>query len=207
MKLHYHPMSQNARKAYFVAHYLGQPLTTHLVDIAKGEGKNASYLQLNPNGKVPTLEDGDYVLWESNAICNYIALKKPGNSLYPSDPRITADVNRWQSWELAHWAPTLFIFYFENMIKQFTGAGAADPAQLERGRRELDQYGGVLEAHLASRSYLVGNQLTLADVSVASHLMHTEMGKLPLENFPNIRRWFADFQQSPSWQAWHSVTK
>lgn len=200
MKLYIHPLSQNARKARIVARLLDIPVDEQMVDLMKGEGQRPEHLALNPNGMVPVLQDGDFVLWESNAICQYLASKKP-NPLWPDDGRRRADVSRWQYWELAHWAPALFFYFRENMIKKFMGGGDPDPAELKKGEEQLIRFGRVLNDHLSAHRYLVGDGLTLADISVASHLMHADMGKVPLHLYPHVKRWFSEISLMPAWQA------
>src|SRR5262245_58070887 len=102
MKLYGFPPSPNTWKVRAVAVHLGVPLDLELVDLTKP--RTAEYLALNPTGRAPTLVDGDFVLWESTAIMQYIA-SRPANSLWPNDARTRADIMRWQSWQLAHLSP------------------------------------------------------------------------------------------------------
>src|SRR5215510_3316885 len=102
MKLYGFPHSPNTWKVRAVAAHLGLPLELHVVDLTKGEQRAPGYLALNPTGRTPTLIDGDLVLWESTAIMQYLAERKP-NALWPSDARKRADIMRWQSWQLQHW--------------------------------------------------------------------------------------------------------
>ncbi len=200
MKLYMHPLSQNARKARVVARLLELPLEEQSVDLMRGDGERTEYLALNPNGMVPVLRDADFVLWESNAICQYLASKAP-STLWPDDTRLRADISRWQCWELAHWGPALFHYFKENMIKQFMGGGAPDAAELRKGEEQFNRFGGVLNGHLSANRYLVGETFTLADLSVASHLMHAGMGKVPVQIFPHIQRWFDEISRLPAWRA------
>src|SRR5208337_2613528 len=101
MKLYGFPFSPNTWKVRAVAVHLGLPLEFALVDLTKGEQKTPDYLALNPTGRAPVLVDGDFKLWESVAILQYIASKTP-NALWPNDARARADITRWQSWQLAH---------------------------------------------------------------------------------------------------------
>ena len=78
-----------------VAAHLGVPLELEFVDLSKGAQHAPAYLALNPTGRTPTLVDGDFKLWESNAIMQYLAGQKP-NSLWPNDARARADITRWQ---------------------------------------------------------------------------------------------------------------
>src|ERR1700687_3089085 len=102
MKLYGFPPSPNTWQIRALAAYLGVPLEFELVDLTKGGSRTPAFLAINPTGRTPALVDGDFKLWETLAIMQYVASKKP-NALWPSDARIRADITRWQSWHLAHW--------------------------------------------------------------------------------------------------------
>src|SRR5947207_14125122 len=103
MKLYGFPPSPNTWKVRAVARHLGLPLELQLVDLTKGQQRSPDYLALNPTGRTPTLVDGDFILWESNAIMQYIADRK-SSTLWPDDARARADIARWDSWHLQHWS-------------------------------------------------------------------------------------------------------
>jgi glutathione S-transferase len=117
IELYVFPPSPRAFKVMAVATYLGIEPTLHTLDLIKGDQKSPEYAALNPNMRMPTLKDGDYVLWESNAIMQYLASKRPESGLLPSDEKGQLDVTRWQFWDLAHWDPTCAVFLFENVVK------------------------------------------------------------------------------------------
>jgi glutathione S-transferase len=102
MKLYGFPISPNTWKVRAVAAHIGIVIDNQLVDLSRGEQRTPDYLALNPTGRTPTLVDGEFVLWESNAIMQYFASGKP-NALWPDDARTRADIARWQSWQLEHW--------------------------------------------------------------------------------------------------------
>jgi len=168
------------------------------VDLLKGEHHAPDYLKRNPNGKVPTLVDGDFALWESNAIIQYLAAKHAGHGLWPADPRGQADVSRWQCWELAHWGPACSTLVFERFVKQFFGQGDPNPSEVARGEEELHRCAEVLDGHLRRRQWLVGDELTLADVSVGAWLAYSE--HYPVGQYPEIVRWYQRLAALPSWQ-------
>lgn len=199
MRLYLNPLSPNCRKALVTASHLGIPLETQLVELSKGEGRRPEYLQLNPNGKVPTLVDGDFALWESNAIMRYIAGKKP-NSLWPGDERVRADISRWQDWELAHWLPACSNHIFEYVIKQALGRGAPDVALVKKGEENFHRFAGVLNGHLANREYLAGEGLTLADISVGIWTAYADSARLPLDAYAHIKRWYKRLESLAAWQ-------
>ncbi len=98
MKLHVFPPSPRSFKVLVVVHQLGLECQPALCDLTKGEQKSGPYTEINPNQRVPALEDGELKLWESNAIIQYLATKKPESGLLPTDERSRADVSRWQFW-------------------------------------------------------------------------------------------------------------
>jgi glutathione S-transferase len=199
MKLYIHPASPFVRKVQMTALLLNIELETHFVDLFTGAGQTEEFLRINPNGKVPALVDGDFALWESNAIVQYLAASVAENPIAPRDARSHADVLRWQFWESSNWSPACAIFVYENVLKPMLGKGEADPEEIRKGEEKFHRFAKVLDDHLASRSWLVGENLTLADVSVASMLMYAEAGRYPLENYAHIHAWFGRIQQLPAW--------
>ena len=96
---------------------------------------NPEFVALNPNKRMPVLEDDGFVLWESNAILHYLASKKPESGLWPTDVKRQADVLRWLSWEAAHWTPACTPMAFERVVKKLSGQGDPDLGG-SRQRRE-----------------------------------------------------------------------
>jgi glutathione S-transferase len=129
--------------------------------------------------RMPTLKDGDYVLWESNAIAQYLASKRPESGLLPKDERARLDVTRWQFWELAHWHPACAIFAFENVVKPLLGLGEPDKAELAKGTEAFKRAATVLEGQLKDRKFVTGDTLTLADFSIGAAMNLAEMAHFP----------------------------
>jgi len=201
MKLYYHPASPFARKVLLAAALLGIEMETQLVDLFAGEGQAPDFLRLNPNGKVPTLVDGDFTLWESNAIIQYLAAQTPGTPLLPADGRGRTDILRWQFWEASSFTPACMVYVWENLLKPMLGQGEADPVELKKGEEKFHRAAKVLDAHLSAHPWLIGDTLTLADISVAPALMYAERGHYPLEGYPHIAAWFDKIKQLPAWAA------
>jgi glutathione S-transferase len=200
MKLVGFPPSPNTWKVRAVAAHLGIPLEFEFVDLTKGHSHTPDYLAFNPTGRTPTLIDGDLKLWESTAIMQYLASRKP-NSLWPDDAGTRADIMRWQSWSLAHFSkegcePLLF----QRIVKQILKLGPPDEAVIAQGLECFNRDAAVLDAHLAKQPYLVGKDVTLADFSVASLLFYAERAGLPLASYPNVKDWFARVSALPCWQ-------
>ena len=200
MRLYQHPMSANSRAATLAALLLEAPVELVFVDLAKGEQRLPAYLKLNPNHRVPVLEDGDFHLWESRAIMQYLADKTPGQALYPTEARARADVNRWLFWCGQHFAPSISIFFWENVVKPMIGRGAPDPEELKRGEPLFNEFAAVLDQHLTDRRWISGNSLTLADLSVAVAWACAAPGKAPVAWYANIQKWFMRIQELEVWQ-------
>ncbi len=200
MKLYFHPLSGNSRRVLLVATHLDVPLERVVVDLPKGEQRGAPHLRRNPNGRVPVLEDDGFLLWESRAIMQYLAEKTPGQTLLPTDARGRADVNRWLFWCAAHMAPANTILVFENFVKAVTGRGPADPAEVARGEALVAQHAPVLDAHLAGRTWVAQDRLTLADFSLAASFALAGPARLPIGDYANIRAWLGRVQELEAWK-------
>ncbi len=201
MKLHIVHGSPNCRKPLAVIHHLKLAVEVHPMSIPDGDLSKPDYLALNPNGMVPCLEDGDFKLWESNAIMRYLADAVPGNSLFPENRRTRADIDRWQCWELAHFNRATTAIVWENFVKGYFNIGTPDQAAIDTATQELHRFAPVLDRQVSTQPFVCGDQATLADYSIGCMLMYIEAGKLPLADYQNIQTWFARVQQLPGWAA------
>jgi len=200
MKLYFNPLSPNVRRVRLAAAVLGIELEEKLLDFSKGEHKSPEYLALNPNGAVPTLVDGDFVLTESRSIMQYLASKKPEAGLLPRDEAARADVTRWQFWDAAHFSPQLGTIVFEKMIKGMMGLGEPDNAKVSEALTNFRRFAAVLNQRLAGKQYVVGNSLTIADLTLASSLMYAKQTEVPVAEFPNIEAWLARVTALDGWK-------
>jgi glutathione S-transferase len=196
MKLYEHPFSSAAFKVRAVIHELGLPVTLIPVDMMKGEHKTAEFLAKNPNGKVPTLDDDGFLVWESNAILCYLAAHKPESGLLPADPRGMALVQQWLQWQASTFAPSVNEVMGETIYAKFMGRSkdeAKYAAGLENVRRDL----GVLEKTLTGQEFLTG-KLSLADFSLVSGLLLRSAMGVDLEAFPHVKAWVARMESRES---------
>ncbi|HET7848647.1 MAG TPA: glutathione S-transferase family protein [Pseudolabrys sp.] len=187
MKLYGFPLSPNTWKVRAVAAYLGLPLEMEFVDLARGASHAPDYLALNPTGRTPTLVDGDFTLWESNAIMQYIAGKKP-NQLWPDDARARADISRWLCWQLAHFdAEACQPLTFQRLVKKLVNLGTPDEAIVGRATEAFKRDAAILDAHFARQPYLAGASVTLADFAVTGSLIYWKEAEMPLAPYANLR--------------------
>jgi glutathione S-transferase len=199
MQLYGFPGSPNTWKVRALAAHLGIPIEFEFVDLAKGQQRTPEYQAINPTGRTPTLVDGDFTLWESNAIMQYLA-SQTKNTVWPDDARTRADIARWLSWQLAHWGPESCVpLIFQRLVKALLNLGPPDEAIVAKGTDAFHRDAKVLDAHLARQPYLVGDSVTLADFAVAAPLFHAAKAELPLAPYGHVRDWFARVSALPAW--------
>lgn len=202
MKLYTFPPSPNARKAAAVVAHLGlDDVERELVRLHKGEHREPGYLAINPMGKVPALRDGDLMLWESNAICQYLADRAGDASFFPEDAKMRADIARWLFWEASTWSPVIDVFTHENVRKPMLGMGEPDPLKLTDAEERFRPLAGLLNDCLAGRKFLLGNDVTLADFGVAGAATYVERGKIPIGDYPNIVAWWNRLNAIKGWSS------
>lgn len=200
MRLYHFPMSFNARRAVMTAIHLEVDVDLVLVDLAKGEQRKPEFLQRNPAGRVPVLEDGDFVLSESRAIMQYLADSTPGQTVYPKELRARANVNRWLFWSANHFTPAVSILNWEHRVKAFLGLGEPDPAAVKRGETLVIDNARILDAQLAGKQSIAGGRLSLADLALATPLMAIRQAKLPVNDFANLMVWLRRVEALDAWR-------
>jgi len=187
MRLHDFPFSPNCRKVRAVAYEVGIALEHVPVDLLTGEQRSAAFLARNPNGRVPVLEDGDLVLWESTAIIRYLAA---GTALLPTARRAAAEVDRWTAWQLAHLGPAMSKVAFERVVKRLTRRGPPDQALIDAGTAEFATMTAILDDALAGREYVAGT-LSIADFALAAHYSLAAACGLDVTPWPRVESWLA----------------
>jgi glutathione S-transferase len=204
MKLHTVVGSPNCRKVEAVIGHLGLAAEREYLDFFAGDLRQPAYLALNPNGMVPTLVDGGLVLWESNAILQYLADKAaaaPGGSdaLFPRDPVKRAEVVRWQCWELAHFNRALGVLSFETVAKPGFGLGPTNVPLAEAMKQNLARFAPILDAHLAGRAYVAGAGLTIADYSMIHLESFKEAVPFDWSPYPNLNAYYERMRKIEHW--------
>jgi glutathione S-transferase len=199
MKLYGFAPSPNTWKVRAVAAHLGIALDYEQVDLTKGGSHTPAFLAINPTGRTPALVDGDFKLWESNAIMQYLASQKP-NSLWPDSVRARADIMRWQSWQLAHWGKeSCEPLVFNRLVKKVLNLGPPDAAAIAKGLECFNRDAAVLDTHLAKQPYLAGKDVTLADFSVGAQLFFSQAADLPIAPYKKVQEWFGRVSALPCW--------
>ncbi len=199
MKLHTDPRSLNTTKVLWLLHHHEIPFELVTIDLTRQENRSEHFTTLNPNRRVPVLEDGDLILWESNAILQYLA-EKHQSDLLPQDLRGRAELQRWLSWQLAHWGPALGTLTFQRIAPHLFPGFQVDHKAVEEAQSQLDQLAPVLDGHLRGRQAVLG-QFGLADIALASFASERAQAGIDLSGYRHISNWLERLEAQPAFQA------
>ena len=197
LKLFYASQTRAGRPRWLLEE-IGAPYELARLDLSKGDHKKPEYLKINPNGTVPALVDGDLALFESAAICQYLADKFPDKRLAP--PAGTPARGRYYQW--IHYAmcglePPLVTMFMHTVMRP---EAQRNPALVEEARGQLKPVLGVIEQALAGRTYIVGDEFTTADVMIASTLGWARMMGLIGTDLPNMTAYLDRMMKRPAMQ-------
>lgn len=201
MELFIHPASPNCVAALAVARHLRQHLQVHTVDVMNGEHRGSEFRNLNPNGLVPVLRDGSFVLWETTAILSYFADVSPQGRLLPADAQGRSDVARWLSWGLAHWNVALQPFIYERVFKPMKQQGVSDEPRLQALVPKLHELADILDRRLAGHAFVGGDAISIADFYLAAFPMYSQAARLDFTGFRDVARWLSRMHALPEWMA------
>lgn len=199
MKLYYDPITVNCRKVVAGLDLIGANYDEERLNYFGGDHKQPAYTKINPNAELPALVDDDLVLWESNAILVYASEKLGNTTTYPTDPKIRADITRWNLWEASKWFPACYVYLVENVVKPILD-DVPDEAVLAEHAPTFHGAASILENALEGRDWLCDDHATIADIAMAAPMHLHAVQKLPLDDYPNIRGWMARVEALPCWQ-------
>jgi glutathione S-transferase len=194
--------SSNVQKVLWCCAELG--IEFERVDLGGPFGGNndPEYLELNPNGLVPTVKDGDLVMWESNTICRYLATTRNGAHLYPTDPAARTHVERWMDWQLASPGPPMGTLLF-GLVR--SRPEQRDQAAIEAGRLKALAAWTIVDEALEGRPFLAGSELTLAEIVLGTLVYRWHA--FPIERPPlqNLRAWYERLRQRPGFKKYIEI--
>jgi GST-like protein len=193
----YTAATPNGWKVSIALEEMGLPYEVRVVDFVTNEQKADWYVKLNPNGRIPTLIDDDFALFESGAILIYLA-EKTGRFL-PRDTQTRSRVIQWLMFQMSAVGPMMgqanvFLRYFPEKIQ---------PA-IDRYQREVTRLFGVLDRQLAAHEYIVGDY-SIADMALWPWVSGYEWSGVSVEEFSNLQRWLAKIGERPAVQAGRDV--
>ncbi|MFT3922429.1 MAG: glutathione binding-like protein [Myxococcales bacterium] len=196
IKLFGSPVSTCTRKVLTTLIETETPYEFTLVDLGKGEHKQAAHLTRQPFGQIPAIEDKGFELYESRAICRYLCAKT-GSSLVPSDLQRRALMDQWMSVEQSNFSPSAMKFVYHYVFKR-----NQDEAVLESANKMLDTVYATIAKPLAKSPYLTGDAFTLADIGYMPYIEYMQLSpaKATLEKYPSVVAWWERVSGRPSWK-------
>ncbi len=207
LKLYGDRIATCTMRAQVVLEELGREYELVQVSLSSGEHKTPEHLARQPFGKVPALEDGDFTMFESRAICRYLARGTPLAG--GEDTHQAALVDTWMEVEGHNYGPSVSGVVYEKVFKPMLFGGEPDQAVMDKHLKQLENVLDVYETTLSKKTYLAGDELSIADLV---HLPYTvyliEKGGItePFETRPNVWRWLTSLRELPSWQrVWSSA--
>jgi glutathione S-transferase len=186
------PTSINVRKVLWTCVELGLPF--------RREDWREEHAALNPNRMVPVVVDGDFTLWESNAICRYLCEREGRDALLPRAARERALVEQWMDWQATE-LNNAWRYAFMALVR--ASPAHTDPVQIEAGIASWNRHVGVLEAQLAATgAYVAGGRFTLADVVIGLSLNRWSMTPMARPDYPHVAAYLARLGERPGYRAW-----
>ena len=197
VRLYEHPLSGNAYKAKLLLHQLSVEYEGVTVDIFAGEHKKEEFSALNPNCKIPVLSDGDFVMWESNAILFYLANKFSPNPYLSDDPETYGLIAQWTFFGKTTIDPNLALARY---FAKFLPPDQVSPGVMEKLHAQGNVALAILEDHLSRTEFLSGDY-SIADIACYPYTMLCEEGGFDLEPYPSVRRWCGSVEGTPDFIA------
>jgi glutathione S-transferase len=200
--LYEHPDSPHCRKVRLLAAELGIPLERIKRDPRVGETRSADYLAMNPNGRVPTLVEGGFTVWESPAILKYLAAKHPERGLGGADTEAQAHVDQWLYWWVAGPEAAIDTLAWELIIKpKVLNQPGNDPGIVADAQARLDRFLPVLDKQLEGRDCIIG-PLSIVDFAIGPRLERSPaILKFDITPYRNIAAWLERLRAKPYWQS------
>jgi glutathione S-transferase len=188
--------SSNVQKVMWAIGELG--LAYERVDIGMEHGGNdrPAYLALNPNGLIPTVEDGDLVLWESNSIIRYLSGRYGAGTLEPADPKSRARASQWMDWQISTFQ-LVFTKTFWGMVR--TPPDRRDHAAIAESKAKSIAAAKILDAEL-SRHAFVADAFSMGDIPIGVFIFRFRQLVSERPALPNLERWYAMLETRPAFQ-------
>jgi glutathione S-transferase len=182
--------SVNVQKVLWCCDELVLPYERIDAGLQFGRNNEPDYLAMNPTGKIPTLVDDDFVLWESNSILRYLVLQYAESSLlYPPEPRLRASIDRWLDWALTTLQPAERPVFL-TLVR--TPAAGRDAVKLAEDLSAVTLLWRMLDNHLQGRFFFEGDNFTLADIVIGAYAKRWfGLDGVERPPLPNLQRWYS----------------
>ena len=168
------------------------------IDLFKGEHQSPEFAKVNPNKRLPVIDDDGFILWESNAILEYLGERE--GKLWPKDIRGKANALRWMFFEAAHVTPAVAMRVRNILVAPKVGR-KPDMGEVARADAALPPLLAVLDQNLTKSKWMAGDEFTLADCTYAPMFNTLRMAKFDLSPYPAALKYLAAWRERPSWAA------
>lgn len=201
--LYSNSLTVNSIKIALLCNAIGIKPDRKQVELHQGEQSTSQFLKLNPNGKVPVLVDGDFILSESNAILQYLShwYQSP---FWPSEIKAQSDVLKWLFWQSNGWNEAVGVFGHRRVVLPHWGFYGRQNLSQEH-MNKFHQVMTDFDRSLSGKRVLVGNDFTIADISLGSYLIFASEAQMPLDDYVNVSRWLGQLRDMPWWQKTRKV--
>ncbi len=200
IKIYGSPRS-SAGRVFWMLEELNLPYEAVKINMREKEHKGDAYLKLNPNGKVPCLAEGEFVIWESVAINNYLA-EKYAPHLLGATPEIRGTVQQWNLWSMLELQKPIIDIFIQ---KVFIPEDRRDLALIEKSQKSCPPLFKILNDALSSKKYLGGDTVTVADFNMASVVNITKAIEMDISAYKNIGGWMDALTQRPAFQKYSKL--
>lgn len=156
-----------------------------------------AYRALNPNGLVPTIEDEGFMLWESNAIVRYLCAKYGNGTLWPEDPAVRAESDKWMDWQTTTVWPSLRTVFW-GLVR--TPPEKRDMNAIEAARKKTGEILAILDAHLVKQEFVAGNSLTMGDIPLGTAVYRWIALDIERPPLRNLEAWYGRLATRPPYR-------
>lgn len=201
LKIYGADLSAPANKVRMVANALEIEYEYIRISIRDGEHRTEEYLKMHPAGKVPVIDDDGFVLFESDAISQYLATKK-NSSLYPGETKERALIDQWMDFISIHVGAAMGRVVFNRVFAPFAQV-PVDERSLSDGLKFLNRFLPVIDQQLSKGRYLTGEQFSLADIALLATLDPAEIAEVNLDSYKNIIAWRTELMNKEFYKKCH----
>lgn len=189
--------SSNVQKVVWFCDEIGLPFERTDIGGPFGGNDQPEYLAMNPNGRVPTIIDDGFVMWESNAVVRYLASKHAAGTWYPDDLQKRARCSQWMDWTATTLSPA-HVPVFQGLIR--TPPEKRNMDAILKAREGYSKALAMLDAHLANNAYIAGDAITMGDIVPAPFTYRWFTLDIERENYSNLKRWYDSIAARPAFK-------
>jgi len=196
MKIWGRANSINVMKVLWCADECGLKYERENVGMAFGGNDQKWYLDMNPNGVVPTIDDGGRIIWESNSCVRYLAARYAAGTLWPNDPGQRSEADRWMDWQLSTISEPMRVIFW-GLVR--TPADKRDTAAIKKASADAGKLWARLDQKLEGKHYVAGQHLTMGDIPVGCFVHRWYALDVERPELKNVKAWYERLKARPAY--------